>query len=982
MAQALWPVRQPVHKERISLRTFATFGNAPAGKSKVVYRCSTCGEVAGQWKGRCPACDGWNTMEKEAVAPASAGSGGGSGIAAARASANGAPRGLSRLAAASPATRPRMGGWVAETMQRPQRLTEVRRGGFGALWRIPLAGATGAELGRVLGGGVIPGSLTLVGGDPGVGKSTLLLQVAAMLVAPVTPTVAPAAADEGAAVAEPADAEVEAGSAVLYVSAEESVEQVGCRAERMGLRTAANVFLYSATRLEDVLREIAAMRPRAVIIDSIQTVYLDDVTGSAGSVSQVRECATALLHVAKREGIPIFLVGHVTKDGAIAGPRVLEHVVDAVLFMEGERREAFRLVRGLKNRYGATDEVGVFEMTDSGLVAVANPSALFLRDRALAPNASSAVTVAVEGTRPLLLEVQALCSPVHQGGGPPVRVPNGLKGNRLSLILAVLTKHARMPLYKVDLHINVVGGLLLSEPATDLAVALAIASSFYEQPIAADLAAIGEIGLGGELRPVAHTERRVAEASKLGFGTVLVPAASAPTARGRLAGTRIVPCRTVVDALRAALGPAVFARRRAPEPEDAVDVDVVEPGKASLQASHRLAQTRQRKLRDACVARVAQASRDEETAEDGEGTAKLAESPKDDGPSAVYIAGSLLAVMGLGIANRVLYKMALQPLGDYVFFLAQFQTFGYVAVYFAFLFFRYRSGAVTKDMLNAPDKRLFVLIGGLEAVSQLLGFIGASKLPGVVLPLLQQTILLWQVSLGYLVLGKRLTPAEMAGAALVIAGVCTAAWPSGDGPSVFTQLSPLYTGIFVSSMLFPALASIFKEKIFTEAKQKLGGKQLDLFVVNSFGSGAQAVCVFLLLPFLASLRGISFSELPAYLTEGAQCLMGISPAGCGSDCSGAPLLAPLYVACNLGFNIAALNLLRATGNVVQSLAMQSVIPLTIWAFTFPLPYLDAAPPLGANFVTGTGILLAGLLTYNSPKWRPALQKQLQGDKQA
>ncbi|BDA50962.1 DNA repair protein RadA [Coccomyxa sp. Obi] len=534
---------------------YATFASSSVKRS-YVYKCTECGEQTPQWKGRCPSCAGWNTLEKAEVfrEPAkSSGGGGGGGAIAAAAAATSRPLGERSIGAAPTISRPR-NGWVASVSQRPQRLSEIGRNGYGGQWRIPLRGANGAELSRVLGGGVVPGSLTLVGGDPGVGKSTLLLQVAAML----GPEPAIGALEEEDAGEE---GPPEAGEAVLYVSAEESVEQVGSRAERMGLRGAKHLFLYSATRLVDVLQEIVAMQPRAVIIDSIQTVYLDDVTGSAGSVSQVRECATALLHVAKRQGVPVFLVGHVTKAGDIAGPRVLEHIVDTVVYMEGERQQAFRLVRGIKNRYGPTDEVGVFQMEESGLQAVANPSALFLSDRQMARNASSAVTVAMEGTRPLLMEVQALTSPVHQGQGPPLRMPNGIHRNRLSLIMAVLTKHARLRLHSVDCHTNVVGGLTLTEPATDLAVALAVASSYFERPIGRDVAVIGEIGLGGELRPANHIERRVVEAAKLGFSTVIVPATRAPTATGRLAGTNIIPCRTVKDALQAALGPGVLQQR-------------------------------------------------------------------------------------------------------------------------------------------------------------------------------------------------------------------------------------------------------------------------------------------------------------------------------------------------------------------------------------------------------------------------------------
>lgn len=316
-----------------------------------------------------------------------------------------------------------------------------------------------------------------------------------------------------------------------------------------------SIFVYSATRLDSILDEIIRLQPAAVIVDSIQTVYLDEVSSSAGSVTQVRECATALLQVAKRERVPVFLVGHVTKSGDLAGPRVLEHIVDTVVYMEGGRQQPVRLVRCIKNRYGNTDEVGVFEMHDDGMQVVANPSALFLSDRDLSPTVSSAVAVVLEGTRPLLMEVQALCSPVPPASGqPPMRVPSGVNRQRLALLLAVLGKHTEMKPYSVDVHMNVTGGLEMNEPATDLAVACAIASSYFEQPIGRDIALIGEVGLGGELRPVGNIERRIAEAAKLGFRSFVIPASSNVHASARLHGARIIECKTVVEAFRVVLG--------------------------------------------------------------------------------------------------------------------------------------------------------------------------------------------------------------------------------------------------------------------------------------------------------------------------------------------------------------------------------------------------------------------------------------------
>lgn len=346
------------------------------------------------------------------------------------------------------------------------------------------SGDGGKEFGRVLGGGIVPGSLVLVGGDPGVGKSTLLLQVAGLLAEGTPPATGPAP--------------------VLYVSGEESVEQVKSRADRMGI-AAEDLFLFSATDLELILRWMAELGPRAVVIDSIQTVYLPEATGSAGSVSQVRECAAALLRAAKRSGAVVFLVGHVTKAGEIAGPRVLEHVVDVVLYMEGERLQSHRLLRSVKNRFGATDEVGVFAMAPEGLVAVANPSELFLGERGLAEEdggggGAAAVAVTMQGTRPILLEVQALCSPVSEP--PGTRRANGVDLQRLPLLLAVLQKQAGLPLHRQDIFVNVVGGLQLKEPAADAAVAAAIASSYFDKPLPRTTAFVGELGLHGELRSV------------------------------------------------------------------------------------------------------------------------------------------------------------------------------------------------------------------------------------------------------------------------------------------------------------------------------------------------------------------------------------------------------------------------------------------------------------------------------------------------
>ena len=543
--------------QRISIRAAAT-----KASGKFEYRCKECGETTLQWSGQCMSCKGWGTLEKITAAPVaeSSGGGGGGARAAARFSAGRAATFNEDSSSAPFASvpSPRRGGWVAQDVEAPQRLSEISQRTFRQRWRLMLPGESGEELGRVLGGGVVPGSLILVGGEPGVGKSTLLLQVADLLTRIADmPDVHEIDQNLISGNNNSNGNEAKESRPVLYVSGEESSEQIGSRAERMGIGSNSDVYLYSATRLDLVLGAVLRLRPRAVIIDSIQTVYLDDLPSSAGSVVQVRECASALLQVAKRERIPVFLVGHVTKSGDIAGPRVLEHIVDVVVYMEGGRQQAVRLVRCVKNRYGATDEVGVFSMEDAGLKAVQNPSALFLSARDSPISVSSAVTVVVEGTRPLLMEVQALCSPVPSGSGAtPLRVPTGVKKERLWLILAVLGKHTSVRPYGVDVHINVTGGLTMNEPAADLAIAAAIASSFYERPLARDIALIGEVGLGGELRPVAQLQKRVGEAVKLGFNKIIIPHGSDLRRGGKLADAQLIECRTLKDAFEACLGPA------------------------------------------------------------------------------------------------------------------------------------------------------------------------------------------------------------------------------------------------------------------------------------------------------------------------------------------------------------------------------------------------------------------------------------------
>lgn len=369
----------------------------------------------------------------------------------------------------------------------PQKISQVATEGFE---RIPIPMQ---ELARVLGGGIVPGSLVLIGGEPGIGKSTLLLQMAATL--------------------------AQSSGIVLYVSGEESVQQTKMRAERLGLKP-DSLYLLTETSLDEIIVHIEKLQPKLVVVDSIQTVYLEELNGAAGSISQVRESAARLMQLAKATNVAIFVVGHVTKAGAIAGPRVLEHIVDTVLYLEGERFHAYRLLRSVKNRFGATSEVGVFEMTQEGMIQVDNPSHAFLAERS--PQAAgNAIAVTMEGTRPLLVEIQALTS--STAFALPRRTANGFDMGRLLLLTAVLAQRVGLKISTHDIFVNVIGGLKITEPAADLTVALAIASSFRDQPTAADLVVIGEVGLSGELRTISQAARRLNEAARLGFKRALVP---------------------------------------------------------------------------------------------------------------------------------------------------------------------------------------------------------------------------------------------------------------------------------------------------------------------------------------------------------------------------------------------------------------------------------------------------------------------------
>jgi DNA repair protein RadA/Sms len=380
-----------------------------------------------------------------------------------------------------------------------------------------------SEFDRVLGGGIVAGSLILLGGDPGIGKSTLLLQVAAML--------------------------GESGHSVLYVAGEESAAQIKLRAARLGI-AGSGLFVASDTNIESALAAAVDMNPALVVVDSIQTVYSDTAEQAPGSIAQLRQCTMALMRWAKESSVPVFVVGHVTKDGDIAGPRLLEHIVDVVLYLEGERFSAYRLLRGVKNRFGSVDEVGVFEMTGDGMRGVENPSEAFIAERAT-DAVGSAVVPTLEGSRPVLVEVQALTSPTVTPA--PRRTGNGLDTNRLLLVTAVLSRRLNLPLAGLDVIANVVGGLRIAEPAADLALALAIVSSHKDRPMPGDIVALGEVGLSGELRSVSHLERRLLEAERLGFKRCVLPETTLHRQRPRTE-IELLAVPDLRGAVRAALG--------------------------------------------------------------------------------------------------------------------------------------------------------------------------------------------------------------------------------------------------------------------------------------------------------------------------------------------------------------------------------------------------------------------------------------------
>ncbi len=456
-------------------------------KKKTKFICQSCGYESAKWMGKCPGCNEWNTMTEEVEITA-----------------NKNQRRTAFTHSDQAMTKPTSITSIG-TEQEPRVLTDSN------------------ELNRVLGGGIVPGSLLLIGGDPGIGKSTLLLQVSSQL--------------------------ANNNHDVLYISGEESVKQTKLRAVRLGV-SSEHLYVYSETDMGMIEHAINELNPNFVIIDSIQTVFHPDVTSAPGSVSQVRECTAELMRLAKTKGIAIFIVGHVTKEGNIAGPRLLEHMVDTVLYFEGERHHTYRILRAVKNRFGSTNEMGIFEMKEEGLEEVLNPSEIFLEERSQGA-AGSTVVASMEGTRPILVEIQALISPSIFPN--PRRMSTGIDHNRVSLLMAVLEKRVGLLLQNQDAYLKVTGGVKLGEPAVDLAIIVSIASGFRDVPTRATDCIVGEVGLTGEVRRVSRIEQRVKEAEKLGFERIIVPANNlggwTPPS-----GIKVIGVSSVSEALKYALG--------------------------------------------------------------------------------------------------------------------------------------------------------------------------------------------------------------------------------------------------------------------------------------------------------------------------------------------------------------------------------------------------------------------------------------------
>lgn len=450
-------------------------------KQKTIYCCSDCGNTTPNWSGKCPACGAWNTLTEV------------------KADISGGKRGTAR---------------AARPFSSAKKISELDTSA-------ELRFSTGiSEFDRVLGGGAVEGALVLVGGAPGIGKSTLLLQMCG---------------------------ELDADKRVLYITGEESERQLKLRATRLGVD--GNIYVLAETDVDSIIACIDELSPEVVIIDSIQTVSDAEVNSAPGSITQVRECTMRLMRVTKEKGLTMFVVGHINKEGSIAGPKVLEHMVDCVLYFEGERSTSFRILRAAKNRFGSTNEIGVFEMADAGLRCVENPSEMLLSGRP--ENApGTCVACVIEGTRPILAEVQALLSP---SGYNAARRSNGIDYNRSAMLLAVLEKRGGLPVSNCDSYINVIGGLSLDEPAADLATLLAIASSYLDRPLGADLAAIGEVGLSGEVRSVSNLNQRLSEISRLGFSRCVIPAHVRDEVK-QFKGMQLIPVKSVREAIRAVLG--------------------------------------------------------------------------------------------------------------------------------------------------------------------------------------------------------------------------------------------------------------------------------------------------------------------------------------------------------------------------------------------------------------------------------------------
>jgi len=450
-------------------------------RSKTVFVCQQCGKESPKWLGRCPGCQEWNSFVETVVTASS-----------------------------------QVATWLYTEENAPRELSKLKTEAY------PRLSFPFTEFNRVLGGGMVTGSLVLVGGDPGIGKSTLLLQASSAV--------------------------AERGGTVVYVSGEESSQQIRLRSERLGIG-GDRLYILPETNLEAILGRLGELSPNLVVVDSIQTVYIEDLTGAPGSVGQIRECTLRLMRWAKRAGIPVLITGHVTKDGAIAGPRVLEHIVDVVLYLEGETFSSYRILRSTKNRFGSTNEVGIFEMSSGGLIEVSNPSEAFLASHCDGA-VGSAVVPTFEGSRPLLVEIQALTS--LASFAPPRRIANGVDFNRLLLIAAVLTRRAGVNLSNQDVITNVIGGMRIGEPAADLGIALALASSHRDARVAQGLVALGEIGLSGELRAVPQLERRLSEAARLGFKRCLIPETSSKLSFD-MKGIELLKAGTVAEALRLGL---------------------------------------------------------------------------------------------------------------------------------------------------------------------------------------------------------------------------------------------------------------------------------------------------------------------------------------------------------------------------------------------------------------------------------------------